>query len=49
METYNLRSSSFARKANGSGEEVSLEEGNIFLIRYSAVRNFIVNGDVELI
>jgi GINS complex subunit 4 len=32
-----------------SGEEVTLEEGNIFLIRYSAVRKYIVDGDVELI
>jgi GINS complex subunit 4 len=32
-----------------SGEEITLEEGNIFLIRYSAVRKYIVDGDVELI
>jgi len=32
-----------------SGEEIMLEEGNIFLIRYSAVRKYIVDGDVELI
>jgi len=32
-----------------NGEEVTLEEGNIFLIRYSAVKKYIVDGDVELI
>lgn len=32
-----------------SGDEITLEEGNIFLIRYSAVRKFIVDGDLELI
>src|SRR5271154_5049515 len=32
-----------------SGEEVTLEEGNIFLIRYSAVKKYIIDGDVELI
>ena len=32
-----------------SGEEITLEEGNIFLIRYSAVRKHIIAGDVELI
>ena len=35
--------------ANGSDEEVTLEEGSTFLIRYSAVRKYIVDGDVELI
>jgi hypothetical protein len=34
---------------NGSGEEVVLERGSVFLIRYSAVRRYIVEGDVELI
>ena len=34
---------------NGSGEEVVLERGSVFLIRYSAVRKYIVEGDVELI
>ena len=32
-----------------SDEEITLEEGNIFLIRYSAVRRYILDGDVELI
>jgi len=35
--------------ADVSGEEVTLEEGNIFLIRYSAVKKYIIDGDVELI
>ena len=35
--------------ANSSGEEITLEEGNIFLIRYSAVKKYIIDGDVELI
>lgn len=33
----------------GSDDEVILEGGSIFLIRYSAVRKYIVEGDVELI
>jgi GINS complex subunit 4 len=32
-----------------SDEEVALEEGNIFLIRYSAVRSYVISGDVEII
>jgi GINS complex subunit 4 len=32
-----------------SGEEINLEEGNIYLVRYSAVTKFIKDGEVELI
>jgi GINS complex subunit 4 len=39
----------FPGVADDSDDELTLEQGNIFLIRYSAVRRFIMDGDVELI
>lgn len=44
-----IRSLILEQMLMNSDEEITLEEGNIFLIRYSAVRRYILDGDVELI